>query len=288
MVTKENRLRGVACMLGGSGMLTLNDAVIKWVGANHPVGQMITIRGLFVMIFLLLLVHRPGGGGVRALYLSSWPGPLVWALMLVASTYLFLTGLQYLPLADAVALTFAGPLFVVALAPLLLGESVGWHRRVGVIIGFGGTLLILKPGVDTFRWVALLPLSVAFIEALRDMVARRVVPRETTLAMVFVGSFVVTVSGLVTAPWGWPPIDRTAVGLLALAACLQGGAYFFIVEAFRHSEAAFISPFRYASVLWATSLGFVLWGDLPDIWIIVGGSLVVCSGLYLLRSKKAG
>jgi drug/metabolite transporter (DMT)-like permease len=120
------------------------------------------------------------------------------------------------------------------------------------------------------------------------MVARRVVPRETTLAMVFVGSFVVTVSGLVTAPWGWPPIDRTAVGLLALAACLQGGAHFFIVEAFRYSEAAFISPFRYASVLWATSLGFVLWGDLPDIWIIAGGSLVVCSGLYLLRSKKAG
>ena len=138
MVTKENRLRGVACMLGGSGMLTLNDAVIKWVGANHPVGQMITIRGLFVMIFLLLLVHRPGGSGVRALYLSSWPEPLVWALMLVASTYLFLTGLQYLPLADAVALTFAGPLFVVALAPLLLGESVGSSNPVWML--FDGRL----------------------------------------------------------------------------------------------------------------------------------------------------
>ena len=288
MSLKPNRLRGVACMLGGSGMLTLNDAVIKWVGADHPVGQMITIRGLFVMILVLAVVHRPGGRGLRTLRVSSISGMLVWALMLVASTYLFLTGLQYLPLADAAALTFAGPLFVVMLAPLLLGESVGWHRRLGVAVGFGGVLLILKPGAEAFRWAAFLPLSVALIEALRDMIARRMVASETTLAMVFSGALVVTVSGLVTMPWGWPPIDPTTIGLLALAACLQGSAHFFMVEAFRHGEAAFISPFRYASVLWATALGFVLWGDLPEAWIIVGGGLLIGSGLYLLRSKKTG
>lgn len=288
MPMKSNRLRGVVCMLVGSGMLTLNDSVIKWVGAAHPVSQMISIRGLFVILFVLLIVHRPGGGGFRILRVSSIPGMLAWTLMLVASTYLFLTGLQYLPLADAAALTFAGPLFVVMLAPLLLGESVGWHRRLGVAVGFGGVLLILKPGADAFRWAALLPLSVAFIEALRDMVARRMVASEKTLAMVFSGAVVVTISGLVAAPWGWPPIDLPTIGLLALAACLQGSAHFFMVEAFRYGEAAFISPFRYASVFWATTLGFVLWGDLPDAWIVVGGGLLIGSGLYLLRSKKAG
>lgn len=288
MVAGSNRLRGVACMLGGSGMLTLNDAVIKWVGASHPVGQMITIRGVFVMVLVVALLHRPGGGGVQTLRVSHKSGVLVWALLLVLSTYLFLTGLQFLPLADAASLTFAGPLFVVALAPLLLGESVTWHRRIGVATGFCGVLLILKPGADAFRWAAFLPLSVALIEALRDVVSRRVVAGESSLAMVFAGSMIVTVSGLFSIPWGWPPIDINAVGLLAVAACLQTGAHFFIVEAFRYSEAAFVSPFRYASVLWATALGFLLWGDLPDAWVIAGAALIIGCGLYLLRSKKAG
>ena len=283
---KGTLLRGVTCMIGGSGLLTCNDAVIKWVGANHPVGQMISIRGLFVVGFILLFVHRPGGGGFKALRIANMGGAVVWGAMLVASTFLFLTGLQYLPLADAASLTFAGPLFVVALAPVLLGESVEWSRRIGVLSGFMGVLLILKPGADAFRWAAMLPLSMALIEALRDMLARRMIVHESSLAMVFMSSVMVIASGLVTIPWGWTPVAPSEWGLLALAACFQGCAHFLMVEAFRHGEATSISPFRYASVLWAVTLGYTIWGDVPDAWIIVGGSMVIGSGLYLLRKSR--
>ena len=96
----------------------------------------------------------------------------------------------------------------------------------------------------------------------------------------------VTVFGLATIPWGWTPITAWELGLLALAACLQSCAHMLMVEAFRYGEAALISPFRYASVLWALVLGFILWHDVPDIWIVLGVTLVVGSGLYILRKKK--
>jgi len=286
LMIKGTLLRGVACMIGGSGLLTCNDAVIKWVGANHPVGQMISIRGLYVVAFILLFVHRPGGGGFNSLRIANWGGACLWGAMLVASTFLFLTGLQYLPLADAAALTFAGPLFVVILAPVLLGETVSWSRRIGVFSGFVGVLLILNPSGGAFRWVAILPLSVALVEALRDMLARRMVVQESSLAMVFISSNMVLVSGLMTAPWGWTPLVPMEWGLLALAACFQGCAHFLMVEAFRHGEAASISPFRYTSVLWAVTIGYAVWGDIPDESIIIGGGLLIGSGLYLLRKSR--
>ena len=276
-------MRGVACMIGGSGLLTCNDAIIKWVGTNHPVGQMISIRGLYVVAFILLFVHRPSGGGFRSLRIGNLGGAILWGTMLVASTFLFLTGLQYLPLADTAALTFAGPLFVVMLAPVLLGESIPWSRRFGVISGFIGVLLILNPSGGAFRWAAMLPLSVALVEALRDILARRMVVQESSLAMVFISSNMVLVSGLMTAPWGWTPLVPMEWGLLALAACFQGCAHFLMVEAFRHGEAAAISPFRYTSVLWAVTIGYTVWGDVPDESIIIGGSLLIGSALYLIR-----
>ena len=281
-------VRGILSMLAGSGLLTCNDAVIKWVGASHTVGQMITVRGIFVVGFILLFVLRPGGSGLKSLRIENMSGALVWGAMLVASTFLFLNGLQYLPLADAASLTFAGPLFVVALAPLLLGERVPWTRRTGALCGFGGVLIMLRPGADAFRWAALLPLSVAFIEALRDMLARRLVSQESSLAMVFLAACMVMAGGAVTAPWGWTHVTANEWGLLAFAAALQGCAHYLMVEAFRHGEASSVSPFRYASVLWAASIGYAVWGDVPDAWVIVGGSLVIGSGLYLLRASKAG
>jgi drug/metabolite transporter (DMT)-like permease len=281
-----NLRMGIACMLGGSAILTLNDAVMKWLAAGHPVGQIIFVRGVFVLLLILLLVHRPGGAGLRQLRLSSWSGPILWGLMAVVGTFLFLNSLRFLPLADATALTFAGPLFVVALAPLLLGESVGWGSRLGVAIGFVGVMLILKPGTASFHWIALLPLVVALVEGLRDMLARHMIGRESSLALVFISTLLVTVSGLATLVVGWVPMDREQVQLLALAACFQCASHVLMVKAFRFGPAAVLSPFRYASVLWAAAIGFVLWGDGLDLWMIIGIGLVVASGLYLLRQGR--
>lgn len=285
-MAEHSLYRGITCMLVGSGLLTCNDAVIKWVGESHSVGQMISIRGLFVVGAILLFVNRPGGGGLKSLRIVQWSTALVWGFLLVVSTFLFLTGLQYLPLADAASLTFAGPLFVVALAPWLLAETIGWHRRIGVLCGFVGVLVILRPGVEAFRWAAMLPLSVALVEALRDMLARRLVAQESSLALVFLAASVVMGSGIMTVPWGWSSVTYQEWGLLALAASFQGCAHYFMVEAFRHGEASSISPFRYASVLWAVTIGYFVWNDVPDGWVISGGTMVIGAGLYLLRTNR--
>ena len=119
-------------------------------------------------------------------------------LCLAASTFLLITSLRYLPLADAIALTFAGPLILTAVAPWALGEQVGWRRRCAVAAGFAGVLIMLAPGPDGLRWAALLPLGVAVLEAVRDIVTRRLVATESTLSMTAYSSGIVTLCALAT------------------------------------------------------------------------------------------
>ena len=165
-------------------------------------------------------------------------------MTLVASMFLFVTGLRHLPLADAVAMTFAGPLMLTAAAPWALGERVGWRRRCAVAVGFAGVLIMLAPGQEGLRWAALLPLGAAFFEATRDIITRRLVVTESSLSMTACSTGLVTLCALATAGHGWQPMSAGDAGLLAFAGCAMGTALFLMTEAFRHAEASLVSPFR--------------------------------------------
>lgn len=274
-------------MLLGCVLITLNDAVMKWVTRDYPVAQSIFIRGMFLMIPLVLLAWREHRR--RKLKVERWGLQLVRGVLSVASVFLFVTALGLLPLADAIAITFASPLIVTALAPSVLGEPVGWRRRIAVIVGFCGVLLMLRPGDGAFRLAALLPLAVAFFEAARDMMARRMVLTESTVATIAITGIIVALSGFVFALADWRPPDARAWAIFALGGCFMGGAQVLMMEAFRHGEAVLISPFRYSAVIWAAVVGVLVFGDWPDLWVGAGCTLVVASGLYILyREVKLG
>ena len=276
-------VRGIALMTAGCVLITLNDTVMKALSGDYPPGETIFVRGVFVAIPIALLVYR--AGGLHTLRVTNLPGQLLRAMTLVASMFLFVIGLQFLPLADAVALTFAGPLILTALAPWALRERVGWRRRCAVAVGFAGVLIMLAPGQEGLRWAAFLPLGAAVFEAVRDIVTRRLVVTESSVSLTACSTGFVTLCALATAGHGWQPMSAGDAGLLALAGSSMGAGLVLMTEAFRHAEATLVAPFRYSSVLWAMLVGVVVFGDWPSPTMLAGAALVVGSGLYILHRE---
>ena len=201
---------------------------------------------------------------------------------MAASTYLFVTALSLMPIADAIAIAFAGPIIATALAALLLGEAVGWRRWVAVAVGFLGVVLMVRPTPELLRVVAFVPLAAACVGALRDVVTRHMGSSgESTAAVVLVSTAVVTLAGFASAPFGWAPLRTSDLVLFAAGAILVGLAQALMVESLRLGEVGLVVPFKYTSLVWALVLGALVWGELPDSWTWSGGVLIVGAGLYI-------
>jgi len=275
--------RGIALMLLGSALLTVNDTVLKWLTAGYPTGQIMFMRGIFVILPVALLVWR--AGGLAVLRIGSRGAHALRAACVCSGAFLFITGLSFLPLAEAIAITFAGPLFITALAAPMLGEVVGWRRWTAVLVGFVGVLIITRPTGAAIQWAALLPLTASLCGALRDLITRKISTSESSIALLCTSTLGVVLAGLATAPFGWKPIAAFDLGLMVFSGVLIGSAHFLLIECFRLAEAALVAPFKYSNLLWAILFGFVVWGDLPDRWTLTGAAIVVASGLYILRRE---
>ena len=275
--------RGIACMLLGVVLLCLNDALIKSLTLHYPVGELLFLRGVFICPWILILAYR--AGGLRSLRVRNVKGQAWRGLCVIASSFLFVTGLRYLPLADAIAISFTGPLFITALAPYALGERVGWRRRGAVLAGFLGVLIMARPGGTALQWAVLLPLGAALCGGVRDLITRRIARTETTVAVLMVTTSVVMLAGLATAPWGWAPLRGPDLWVFAATGALVAGAHYLMIEAFRLAEAALVAPFKYTSMVWAVLFGYLIFGDLPDAWTLAGAAVVVLAGLYILHRE---
>lgn len=277
--------RGILYMTAGSLLLTSNDAFLKWLTEMMPIAQIILLRGTVVCVALLALLWWRRGGLVT-LKMGDWRGQAIRAALLVTATYLFVTALKHLPLATAIALVFASPLFTTALAVPLLGERVGWRRWSAVVVGFLGVLLLVKPFGGGLDWAALLGLGVAFCVASIDLVTRRLNLTDDSLSILFYSSLAVALSGLPVAPFDWQPVSLDAWWLLLASAVLMAVAQFLQIDAFRYATASTVAPYRYISLVWAAVLGFVLWGDLPDAWGALGVLLILGTGLYIWHREE--
>jgi drug/metabolite transporter (DMT)-like permease len=281
--TSSDSLKGIACMIAGAVFLTLNDGVMKWMTASYPIGEVIFIRSLFALIPVALLAWR--AGGLAALRVHNIWGQSVRTVLSIASMGFFITGLRLLPLAEAISLTFASPLFVTILAPPILGETVGWRRWLAVLVGFVGVLIMIRPDGEAMRWVVLLPLGAALTFGLANIITRRISVTESSVSILGVSMISVTVVSLATAPFGWRAPAMGDVAFLALAGILLGCAHFLMIEAFRLAEAAVAAPFHYSAVIWAMILDLVIWSNQPDPWVLGGAVIVIASGLYILHRE---
>ncbi len=273
----------MACMIGGGLLLTMNDGVVKWLSGDYQVGQILTFRGAAAVILItgVLLWRREFN-----IFEVRYPKvQLLRAVLMIASTFLFVNGLRLMPLADTVAVAFVGPIFVTALAPILLSERVGWRRWSAVLVGFAGVLIILRPSGDGLHWAALLPAGAALCGACRDLLTRGISHGEASGTTLFYSTLGVALAGAVTAPFGWQTPALADLGLFVVAGMLLSIAHFLHIETFRFAEAAVVTPFKYSALLWAMAIGFLVWGDIPDNRTLLGAALLIGSGLYIFHRE---
>ena len=276
-------IKGIGLMVLGCAFLMMSDAVSKWLSQTYPIGQIMSLRNVFVLIPILLVVwHRGDFGELRV---NRWGGQTLRAFFHVLAAALFVTSVSLLPLADVHAVAFAGPIFIAALSPLLLGESVGWRRWTAIFIGFAGVLIMLRPTGEGFQWIGLIPVAAALSSSLRDIATRHLSRHETSISILFFSSLMVILGGMTTIPWGWEPLTLTSLGLFVLNGLVNGSAHFLIIEAYRHAQAPVVAPFKYSMLLWAALFGFLIWGHVPGVWLVAGAVPVVASGLYILHRE---
>ncbi len=275
---------GIACLVGGSFFVLINDVAIKWSTDSIPVGEIIFFRSGFAVLTLLAYV------AIRRcwhhLRIINVRGQALRAVLMAVATLLYFSAIGEMPLADITTMTFISVLVVTALSPWMLGEHVGWRRWTAILVGFAGVMVMLRPSPTGLYWIALLPLLASSMGALRDLITRRINLTETSLSMLFYTTLAETFLGAATAPFvPWVSIAWAGLVPLIAAGALFAVAQFLHIEAFRYAEASVVSPFRYSSLVWAVLFGYLIWGDLPDVWTITGGSIIVISGLYILHRE---
>lgn len=276
-------LRGVALLIAGVSLFAVVDAAGKLLSEHHSVVQIVWARYAFALA--VLLASTP---------LGLWRGvlrvqrPLLQvgrALMPVVASFAVVMGLTLLPLAEVTALTFASPLVVVALAGPLLRERSTLHDWIGVITGFIGILVIVRPGGDAVAWAAIFPLICAFCFALFQLATRLVGRHDeptATLAWTIAVGLVVTTPLLLV---DWRPVGAGAWALMVLSGVAFGGAQLALIRAFRLAPAAVLTPFTYTQIVPAALFGLVLFGAVPDLWVIVGTLIVIGAGVYVVRRR---
>jgi len=195
--------------------------------------------------------------------------------------------LFHLPLANATAINMTSPLMIAMLAAVFLGERLGPSRWVAIGMGFLGVLFIIQPQTDGFNGYALLCLLSAVLLSVRDLVTRRVHAGVPTILITLSNTAaVMLLAGGLSLFEGWRAFTAVEFGLLAVSAVFLSAAYYLIVISTRHGELSLIVPFRYTAILFATGLGFVIWGDTPNLLAWCGIALIIAPGIYVLRGSR--
>jgi len=270
----------IATICVGVAFLVANDAIAKLLTDRYAPIQIVFLRNLIaVPIIAAVILAAFGSGHLRTQHLGLHA--LRGAVMMTGA-WLYFTALIYLPLAEATALVFSAPIFITALSVPLLGEQVGWRRWGAVLLGFVGVLVIVRPGSAAFQLAALLPVGTAMCYALFMMSARWIDRSERLWTMMLFAMLFPMIYAAPFAVMNWTPVQAGDILLfVGLAICGSLGLAL-IGQAFRMAPAAIVAPFDYTALIWATGLGWLIWGDVPMLWTILGAAIIVGSGIIII------
>jgi drug/metabolite transporter (DMT)-like permease len=259
------------------------DGLGKYLANGHSVAQVVWARYAFAVPVVMAVAGPRRWRGLLNSDRLSWQAAR--ALLPLLASVSVIVGLTMMPLADFTAISFASPLLVVALSVPLLGERITLRSWIGVIGGFAGVLVIVRPGAGSISWTAAFPLATAFCFALYQVMTRLVSRSDdpvVTLAWTIVVGLVLMTLVL---PFQWQPVALPAWLLLALSGVLFGLAHFLVIRAFALAQASLLAPFTYAQLVGAVIFGSLVFGQMPDATTFIGAGLVVCAGIYVLRRQ---
>jgi drug/metabolite transporter (DMT)-like permease len=275
-------------MLAGIAGFAVMDATIKWLTADYPVPQVVALRSWFGLPILIILALREGGlPALRTKRPMVHIGRYLLVLLLSLS---FFWVLSMMKLVDAIAIAFAAPIIITALSVPLLKEAVGPRRWVAIAIGFCGVLIMLRPGMGVFQWASIAALGSAVVYALLMITTRAFKSTESTASLMLYPQLGMSLTGLLMVNYFWVTPTMFDLALFALAGLFGSIGVMCLTHAFRMAPAAAIAPFEYTALVWATLLGYLVWGELPDRYTLVGALVVIASGLYIIyrETRKSG
>ena len=279
----ENALRGITLLLVAEMLFATMDTIAKHLGQEMPVPMVAWGRYAFHLGFMLMLF--PGRRLKPLLKVHNVKLTLVRGVLLLFATMSFFTAIRYIPLADAVAISFVAPLFVVALSIPLLGERVGPRRWAAVLIGLAGVMVIVRPGFGDVHWAYGLMLFMALVFAIFVIVTRMLTRTEETLSILFYAALMGTIGTSALLPFFWQTPTLVQVGWMAAMGAIGGVSQLLMINAYKVATASTLAPFQYIQIIFAAFWGYLIFGDFPDNWVIAGGTIVIASGLYVMHRE---
>jgi len=271
--------RGIASMLLAVAIFSCMDALIKWLSATYPTIEIVFFRSSFAFLPLLPALLRGGRAALRTRRPLTQAGRAgIGLVSMVGFFYAF----RVMPLADVFGIAFSAPIFVTALSVPMLGETVGIRRWSAVVVGFVGVLVMLRPDTGLFASASWIALFATILYALGQIFVRDLTKTETTACIVFYVTLTTTIVSGLAMPFLWVTPSLRDAPLLAAVGILGGVAQLAFTRAFRLAPAAVISAFDYTGLLYASVIGYYVWGDIPTATFLVGAAIVIASGLYIL------
>ncbi|MFV3372258.1 DMT family transporter [Pseudomonas sp. NY15435] len=285
LAATSNPRLGIALCLLSMLIFACQDGITKVLVRHLPVAELVMVRYWVFVLFALIVCRAQGG--IRAACRSASPWQqVVRALLGVGEIAIFGLALRYLGLAETHALYAVFPLMTLGLARVFLGERMVARQWLAAVVGFGGTLLILRPGMGVFELAALIPLAAALTFAFFNILSRRISHTDsfatTTLYMAVVGAVAATSAGL--PAWVTPtPHEALLMSIVAVSGVI---AQLLLIQALKYAQASTLQPFNYSLLAFATLIGLFVFGEAPTAWTVSGALLILLAGLYSIKPKS--
>jgi drug/metabolite transporter (DMT)-like permease len=280
----DRPFKGIALVLASTIFLGTSDVTAKYLSATLPSIEIAWIR--FLVFAVIMTPAMMPASPLYALQTNRLGLHLMRGAALLGSSLFFISGLRFLPIAEASATGFVAPLFVTALSIIFLGEKVGLRRWIATGVGLVGVLIILRPGTGAFHPAAFFPLVSALAWACTLIMTRMMSGTERAITTMTYSSIagLFILSALVPFVWVTPTWHDIAFGILIGVASTAG--QWIVVLAFRYADASVLAPFSYTQLLWVSVLGFFIFGEVPDAYTITGAAFIVASGLYTAHRER--
>ena len=282
-MTQRARLAAIAVMCLASLCFIAMHGFIKTVRGDVPIGMIIwsqyTIQA--VLLTALLVPRLSGVIDTRMIGLQ-----VLRALALMAAVSGMFVAVGLMPLADAITIGFVAPLMIAAAASWFLRERVTRSQWLAILIGFAGVLIVIRPGTSIFDAASLVPLGAAVCVALYQTLTRPISQVVTPTSMLYAATLVGLAVSSLALPLTWETPSLAQTGFLTIAACFGAAAHFLLIRAYHAAPASLVAPFAYSEIVWASAIGFAAFGDVPDGATLIGGAILIASGLYLLRKPR--
>ena len=280
----DRPFKGIALILLSTIFLGTSDVTSKYLSSTLPSIEITWIR--FLVFALIMSPAMVPGSPLFALRTGRVGLQFLRGAALLGSSLFFISGLRFLPIAEASATGFVAPLFVTALSIVFLGEKVGLRRWIATALGLIGVLIILRPGTSAFHIAAFFPLLSAFCWASTLIMTRMISGRDAAITTMTYSAITGLAIMTVMVPFAWvtPTWHDILFGILVGVASTAG--QWIVVLAFRYADASVLAPFSYTQLLWVSLLGFFIFGEVPSIWTVVGAVFIVASGLYTAHRER--